>query len=141
VVILDHHDPTATQDPSILNLNPELWGMDGESDASSSTVAYLLAVDLNELNEDSAPIALVGSSEHPEKVVGLNRVPLGVGLKTGAARITCSGKSEVVKVRIGDEWWNRQRASSLITALGSVYRESVRWLVTGRRCQLAPRLF
>jgi single-stranded DNA-specific DHH superfamily exonuclease len=120
VVILDYHDPTATQDPSILNLNPEFWGMNEESDASSSTVAYLLAVDLSELNEDSAPIALVGSSELPGKVAGLNRMPLEVGLKNGAAQMARSGKSEVVKVRIGNEWWNRQKASSLITALGSV---------------------
>ena len=120
VVILDHHDPTATQDPSILNLNPELWGINGESDASSSTVAYLLAVNLNELNEDSAPIALVGSSELPGKVIGLNKVPLEIGLKNGAAQVARSGESEVVKVRIGDKWWNRQRVSSLITALGSV---------------------
>jgi single-stranded-DNA-specific exonuclease len=120
VIILDHHDPTATQDPSILNLNPELWGIDGESDASSSTVAYLLATNLDEVNEDSAPIALVGSSELPGKVVGLNRMPLEVGLKNGVAQVARSGKGEMVKVRIGDEWWNRQRASSLITALGSV---------------------
>ncbi len=94
--------------------------MNEESDASSSTVAYLLAVDLSELNEDSAPIALVGSSELPGKVAGLNRMPLEVGLKNGAAQMARSGKSEVVKVRIGNEWWNRQKASSLITALGSV---------------------
>ena len=120
VVILDHHDATAIQDPSILNLNPELWGINGESEASSSTVAYLLATELNRLNEDSAPIALVGSSELPGKIVGLNRMPLEAGLKSGSAQIFHSGKGEAVKVKIGDEWWNRQKASSLITALGSV---------------------
>ena len=120
VVILDHHDPAAIQDPSILNLNPELWGINGESEASSSTVAYLLAAELNELNEDSAPIALVGSSELPGRVVGLNRIPLEAGLKNGVAQTIRSGKGETVKVKIGDDWWNRQKASSLITVLGSV---------------------
>lgn len=62
----------------------------------------------------------MGSSELPGKVAGLNRMPLEVGLKNGAAQMARSGKSEVVKVRIGNEWWNRQKASSLITALGSV---------------------
>jgi len=120
VVILDHHDPIATQDPSIMNLNPEFWGVSGESDASSSTVAYLLAANLDKLNEDSAPMAMVGSSELPGKIVGLNRMPLDTGLRNGVAQVTRTGKSETVKVRIGDEWWNRQKASSLITALGSV---------------------
>jgi len=120
VVILDHHDPIATRDPSIMNLNPEFWGVSGESDASSSTVAYLLAVDLNKLNEDSAPMAMVGSSELPGKIVGPNRIPLETALRNGVAQITLGGKSEAVKVRIGDDWWNRQKASSLITALGSV---------------------
>ena len=102
VVILDHHDPIATRDPSIMNLNPEFWGVSGESDASSSTVAYLLAVDLNKLNEDSAPMAMVGSSELPGKIVGPNRIPLETALRNGVAQITLGGKSEAVRVRIGD---------------------------------------
>lgn len=119
-IVVDHHDPRTVQDKTVLNLNPELSGIDGESQASSSTVAYLLALELSESNSDMAPIALVGSSELPGEVLGLNRIVLEKALALGTAQAVRARSTQRVKVKVGSDWWDRSKASSLITALGSV---------------------
>jgi len=127
-IVVDHHDPRTVQDKTVLNLNPELSGIDGESQASSSTVAYLLALELSESNSDTAPIALVGSSELPGEVLGLNRIILAKALASGTAQAVRARSTQRVKVKVGNDWWDRSKASSLLTALGSVgyYRDGPR---------------
>ena len=127
-IVVDHHDPRTVQDKTVLNLNPELSGIDGESQASSSTVAYLLALELSESNSDTAPIALVGSSELPGDILGLNGVVLEKAVTLGTASVVRARSTQRVKVKLGNDWWDRKKASSLITALGSVgyYRDGPR---------------
>jgi len=60
VLILDHHDPAKVEDPNLINLNPELYGMRGEEDASGSTVSYLFASRLNSRAKKLAYLALIG---------------------------------------------------------------------------------
>ena len=119
-VVIDHHDPRTVQDETLFNLNPELFGIDGESQASSSTVAFLLAHEFSESNSDLAPIALVGSSELPGKIVGLNKFVLEGALASGSTQVVRAKSTERVKVKLGEDWWDRGKASSLITTLGSV---------------------
>jgi len=66
-VILDHHNPSPTEDPSIFDLNLEYSGLKGETDFSSSTCCYLFAKELDEKNFDLSYLALVGSLEIPGK--------------------------------------------------------------------------
>ena len=120
VVVIDHHDPRSVDDPTLTHLNPELSGLSGESEACSSTIAYLLAKSLDAANSDLAPAALVGSAELPGKISELNRIPLRDGEENGVAKVTSTKRGESIKVKTGDSWWGRERASSLLTALGSV---------------------
>ncbi|HDJ89742.1 MAG TPA: DHH family phosphoesterase, partial [Thermoprotei archaeon] len=72
VIILDHHDPTKSTDPLVFNINPELYGMTGERDASGSAVTYMFAKKFNDTNIELAPIALIGVKEIPGSLRGIN---------------------------------------------------------------------
>jgi hypothetical protein len=65
VIILDHHDPKSVDDPSIFNLNPELYGFQGEIDASGSIITYLFWKTIDKKNIMFSKIALIGAQELP----------------------------------------------------------------------------
>ena len=43
VIILDHHPATPSTDPSVINLDGELYGIKGDRDISASATCYLFA--------------------------------------------------------------------------------------------------
>ncbi len=75
-VILDHHDTLKSSRSDVFNLNPELYGLSGERDASASTVAYLFAKTLDASNLDLSALALIGAAEIPGPITGLNQLAL-----------------------------------------------------------------
>ena len=58
-VILDHHHPMTGVELDGVHLNPQLFGVDGGSQCSGSTVAYLVAREAG--LRETAPIAIVGA--------------------------------------------------------------------------------
>ena len=60
-LILDHHVASASTDPMVHNLDPDLFGLKGDRDISGSVTCYLFAVTLDPANHDLAPIATVGA--------------------------------------------------------------------------------
>ncbi len=72
-VILDHHDPRPSSDPKVYDLNLENYGFKGERDFSGSTCCYLFSKLFSEENIDLSYLAIVGSCEIPEGLIGLNR--------------------------------------------------------------------
>ena len=72
-IILDHHDPTPSRDPTVFDLNLEHFGFQGENDFSGATCNYLFAKILAERNIDLAYLSLVGSQEIPSDYVSLNK--------------------------------------------------------------------
>jgi len=117
LLILDHHDTIEIRDPLIHNLNPEINGFSGEKDASSSTVAYLFAKTVDLSLVTFAPLAIIGSTEIPGEVQGLNKIPVQDAEKTGVARRTPSGG---IKFEGYVPWLSPSRASSILNVLGSV---------------------
>ena len=115
-IILDHHDPVPSEDPLVLNVNPEFYGMEGESDASGATVTYLFAREMDEANKDLAHLAVVGSYEIPGPPRSLNELALKDAIEAGKARK--SGKQIIVSMKGMEE--ERGKISSLLTLLGSV---------------------
>jgi len=102
-IILDHHDPMPSKDPTVFDLNLEHYGFQGETDFSGATCNYLFAKALNERNIDLSYLTLVGSREIPGDYVGLNKVVFEEAKKNGVVRV--EGKNiKVVKlgVRIDD---------------------------------------
>jgi hypothetical protein len=60
VLILDHHTAKQTDDPMVLNFNPDFFGFKGDRDISASVVCYHFAVCLNPRNKDLVHIAAFG---------------------------------------------------------------------------------
>jgi len=93
-IILDHHDPSPSEDPMVLDLNLEHFGFKGEEDFSGATCSYLFAKVLDDKNFDLSYLALVGSCEIPVGFVGLNRMVLNESLGNGV--IKAKGKSYII---------------------------------------------
>ena len=117
ILVLDHHDTVSTQDPSLYNLNPELYGFSGEKDASSATVAYMFCKTVDPELSNYAHLATIGSVEIPGETQGLNLIALNDA--KGRGLVGDSGKGDL---RIEAKGMNltRTRASSLLNVLGSV---------------------
>jgi single-stranded DNA-specific DHH superfamily exonuclease len=98
-IILDHHNPTPSQDPRVHDLNLEHFGFQGETDFSGATCNYLFAKALNEHNVDFSYLALVGSREIPGNYSGLNLKVLEEAKKNRVVKV--EGKNiKIVKLGI-----------------------------------------
>ena len=75
-LILDHHPAMPSKDPSVLNLDPDLFGFRGDRDVSASTVCFRFAVILDPVNRDLAHLAVAGAVGdgffEEGRLVGLN---------------------------------------------------------------------
>lgn len=60
-LILDHHVAEPPSDPSVHNLDPELYGLKGDRDITASTTCYLFARTMDAANQDMAHIAAIGA--------------------------------------------------------------------------------
>ena len=117
ILVLDHHDTSSIQDPSLFNLNPELYGFSGEKDASSATVAYFFCKEVDPGLTSYAHLATIGSLELPGETRGLNLIAVNDAKDQGLVRD--SGKGDL-KIEAKDMTLTRTRASSLLNVLGSV---------------------
>ncbi len=85
-IILDHHDPKASEDPKVFDLNLEHYGFKGETDFSGATCCYLFAKILGKQNMDLSYLALVGSLEIPGGFSGINKTVLEEALTSGVVQ-------------------------------------------------------
>jgi len=78
LIILDHHQPEKITLPSLLHINPHLFGIDGAREISGAGVAYYLAEAIDSLNNDLACLAVIGAlgdsqDKNPQRaLIGLN---------------------------------------------------------------------
>ena len=80
IVLIDHHQFDTTLDYSeLIFLNPYLFNYDGNNDASSSTLCYLIAKQIDEFNIDLSIIALAGAIGDKQDVTE-NRFFKGINL-------------------------------------------------------------
>ena len=85
VIVLDHHKPL-DYSPKSLEINSHRYGIDGTSEASGSTMAFLLSVAMNSRNSDLAHLSLSGSTgdrQHVGGFKGINRMIADLGEKEG----------------------------------------------------------
>jgi single-stranded-DNA-specific exonuclease len=99
-LILDHHVASASTDPMVHNLDPDLFGLKGDRDISGSVTCYLFAVTLDPANHDLAPIAAVGAVADgffvDGKLVNQNR--------DAALEAVEQGKMEIQKIEHGEQY-------------------------------------
>ncbi|MGP3667187.1 MAG: DHHA1 domain-containing protein [Candidatus Bathyarchaeota archaeon] len=61
IIVLDHHKPLNLNPKNVLHLNPMLYGIDGASEVSGSSVCYFVAKNMSENNIDLSCLAIVGA--------------------------------------------------------------------------------
>jgi Single-stranded DNA-specific exonuclease len=90
VIVLDHHR-TPRDSEKICYINPHLFGAEGATECCGSSLAYLLAMELNSNNSDLVQIALagiVGDKQHLRGMKGINAKILDDGMKNGHVKVT-----------------------------------------------------
>jgi len=117
ILTLDHHDTMESVDPLVMNLNPELDGFSGETEASSATVAYFFAKSVDRGLRRFSHLALIGSTEVPGEPQGLNELVLkDVEEERSATR---SGRGDF-KIQQNGMSFARSRMVAVLNVLGSV---------------------
>ena len=86
-IILDHHQYQTAQTPeNIIQINSNLFGVDGNYEASGATLSYLFATSVDPVNQDLAPLALagaVGDKQHIGGIRGMNKNILDAAVQKG----------------------------------------------------------
>jgi single-stranded-DNA-specific exonuclease len=118
-IILDHHDTMHCDNPSIYNINPELYGLSGEKDASASTIAYFFSKKFNEKNKKLSYLAIIGSAEIPV-ITGLNKEVIKDALSEKIITISKTKKEEDIKILSFGKPLSYKRLSTLLSIIGSV---------------------
>jgi len=119
-LILDHHDAQPSPSPYVVNLNPELHGVDGETYASGASVCYAFAKSMGVAEPFMAALAVVGSAEVPGEPKGLNEEALRDALHAGLAELAPHRGAAKITVEVGGEKGSRERWSTRLTVLSSV---------------------
>ena len=87
VIILDHHPPFRSL-PDPLQINPEMFGIDGDIRSAAATVAYLFGRALNGKNDDLAYLGVMGALGDGQilkgRVTGLNQMALETAIANGS---------------------------------------------------------
>jgi len=125
VIILDHHDTNEKGKENVYNLNPELYGISGESEASGASVCYLFAKQLDEANKDLAYLAVIGSAEIPGNLRGLNKIALRDAIESGDVEMAKKGEKEVYKITKFDKpelWTSLAKKLTILGAVGYYQR-------------------
>ncbi|MDG6220596.1 MAG: DHH family phosphoesterase [Candidatus Thermoplasmatota archaeon] len=83
VVVLDHHQLTGDSE-RVFHVNPNLFDVDGTSEACASTLSFLFALALDNRNWDLAPtacIGMVGDKQHFGGFKGVNKLIVEAAVK------------------------------------------------------------
>ena len=117
IIILDHHDAPYFQKDTLININSEFFGFNGESESSGATLSYIFAKNLTERIVQFSHLALIGSYEIPGPIRGLNKIPLEDSIKQKLVKKT-SSERYLIKTISG--YIARSTLSKYLTILGSV---------------------
>ena len=125
VLVLDHHRAEAVEnDDTVLNLDPELFGLKGDRDISASVVCYLFAKELNSVNEDLVHIAAFGGIAdfyyRDEDVHSFNRECVEDACAISMMRIEYRDDKERFIIRLGEKEVDVVEFYPLLDTLGGV---------------------
>ncbi len=125
VLVLDHHraEPVVN-DETVLNLDPDLFGLKGDRDISASVVCYLFAKELNSVNEDLVHIAAFGGIADfyylDEDVHSFNRDCVEDACAISMMRIDYRDDKERFIIRLGEKEVDVVEFYPLLDTLGGV---------------------
>lgn len=120
VLVLDHHLPAAGEFPRLIQVNPERFGIDGDSQCAAAAAACFFALALDGANEDLAALAVLGAAGDHQMAAGrcegLNAVLLEIAAGRGDLRPSGSGaEASWLLPRFGDR--NLREADRLLVTL------------------------
>ncbi len=124
IIIIDHHHTPGVNDPKIMNLSTELYGISGDREISASGAAYIFAITMDSRNHDLAYMGVtgaIGDSHHRfGRLESINRQILfdAVAQKQVAVE-EVNGKEKYYLTVFGDKIDLDKFAKSL-TVLGAV---------------------
>ena len=125
VLVLDHHraEPVIGDD-TVLNLDPDLFGLKGDRDISASVVCYLFAKELNSINEDLVHVAAFGGIADfyylDEDVHSFNRECVEDACAIGLMRTEYRDGKERFIIRLGEKEVDVVEFYPLLDTLGGV---------------------
>src|SRR5437879_8973213 len=88
IVILDYHDTVESNDPMVYNLNPELDGFSGESDAFAATIAYFFGKFIYPRLSKFAHLATLGAYEILGELGALNKMAVRDVVVQGLVKVS-----------------------------------------------------
>lgn len=95
VIIIDHHLPAAGEFPRLQQVNPEQFGISGDSQCAAATAACFFALAMDDGNEDQAALAVLGAvGDHQMtegRCEGLNALLLDAAVRRGDLRPSGAG--------------------------------------------------
>jgi single-stranded-DNA-specific exonuclease len=120
VIIIDHHLPATGEFPGLRQVNPENFGISGDSECAAATAACFFALALDSANEDQAALAVLGAvGDHQMtrgRCEGLNALLLDTAVRRGD--LLPSGTGDDTPWRLPRfHQRNLREADSLISAL------------------------
>jgi RecJ-like exonuclease len=89
IIILDHHPPHGASPPNLIHVNPHIYKLDGNSEISGAGVAYFTAKNIDDINIDLSPLAIVGAlgdrqdRGKKKNLLGLNEIIVQEGIENG----------------------------------------------------------
>jgi len=90
VIIIDHHLPAADGFPRLRQINPEQFGISGDSRCAAAAAACFFALALDGANEDQAALAVLGAVGDRQmtkgRCEGLNALLLDMAARRGDLR-------------------------------------------------------
>ena len=98
VIIIDHHPPAPGELPRLLQVNPEQFGIDGDTQCAAAAAACFFALALGSGNEDQAALAVLGAAGDRQIVdgrcEGLNALLLDRAVERGDLRPQGGGDAD-----------------------------------------------
>ncbi|MGE5257392.1 MAG: DHH family phosphoesterase [Hyphomicrobiales bacterium] len=104
VLVLDHHLPVFSRGDPLRNdlvlVNPELYGIDGDFQASAAAVAFFWSQALDGANDNLAHLAVVGAAGDHQLVrgdyAGLNRTAFDIACRQDTIRCPSDAAADAV---------------------------------------------
>lgn len=122
VVILDHHKAEKSESKSVINLDPDLYGLKGDRDISASVVCWYFACMISDENLDMAHIAALGGIADfyylDNLVHGENRKTLEKACEQGTMRTEGTGTEEKFFIRLGKKEFDVVELYNMLDIIG-----------------------
>lgn len=128
VIILDHHPASPSTDPSVLNLDGELFGLKGDRDISASATCYLFAETLLGHQGKSAThlahlgvLGAIGDGFLVDgALAGVNRTILQTAVDSGLMRVESHPGGERYSITLGGVQYPTASICTILDTLGGV---------------------